>query len=324
MIGALAARLDGQIWPGTSGVSWVSGKGGPHGRLLTPESYYRQILPAQETCRAICALPTMPFSTGRLARAIMAWVGPPSKKPDGNNWLLEETGYAYHDCKPGLYTEKHYLWDVKACYHTIACKARHPYPIPSRKGVVLFPKCDPDVIERWRDSMQAVSECKILRNSIVGSAMGSSGWRMVFSRGPGSPTKRDGTPNPWYTTPDAEYHCTMLKLPGGPWRDMGALVVRSAWEIARAASLEARSVYSATDCVCTTADAPPTVWDRFGLRCEVMAEGAADIRGLGVWKVGEKKTDFWEEGFPVDTGRGKYRAQETPTAPLVNFCSAWI
>lgn len=274
----LASRLPGQLWPGSQGISWVCGGKGPHGRLVAPE-HVPAIIEAQDTCRTICPLPDMPWSVGRLSRAIMAWVGPADRKGAPEALKIEP----YHDCAPGRYEGEWSMYDASAYYYTLACRAKHPYPAISKSGRVLWPKCDPDVKARWHDMLPAIGGCKLLRNSLVGAAMGGSGKRVVWMSGPGDPS------SPFFLA-DKAAHMRVLRLSSGPWRSLGLLVLRSGYEIAREASVEVQSVYTATDCVVTTCPGPPNIWGRLGITGTLRAKGEADIIRLGSWKVGPRAT----------------------------------
>jgi hypothetical protein len=132
--------------------------------------------------------------------------------------------------------------------------------------------------------VEGILEHKGLRNSIIGNMSG------VSSSGQGL----------WF------YHLGQ-KRPGpkmvGPLRNAAALIVRTSYELCAEAVAETRAVYAMGDGIVVAYDPndpddgmPPQAWERHGLKVELRAEGEADIRSVGVYRVGEKKTKPYKFG----------------------------
>lgn len=295
----MACGLPGQIWPGKSSVSWVCGAGGPHGRLIDTQDVAR-MEKAYAVCTALGADCYMPWSMGRIATACMKWAVDPKRCPTNTERLLKDITIGYHDCTPGHYPDHGErfirdpmkdlfdegsahpnpdyrpgatMYDVSGYYYNLLVRARSPrLQVGSR---LFWGDLTDREGGRWKDMLVAVASYKTLRNSLVGSAMGAKGKRPVYAQDKAKPgtSKR-----------------TMIPLPGGPFRGLGLLIVRTGWELSCIASGEVDSIYGTIDSVTSVGETPPRVWTAYGLKTEIRHQGDTTIHRRGCWKVGPKAT----------------------------------
>lgn len=283
----LAARLPGQVWPGRRSVSWVCGANGPHGRLLDPGDV-PAIREAQDTLADLGLRDEMPWSLGRIARALLTWAVPPERCPANTDHLLEGIEVGYHDCRPGEYPQAQ-MWDVHSYYYTLLERAPSPRVQVGRSGSVHWGALTTEERARWRQMLAVVDRQKVLRNSLVGTAMGAKGKRVVFVRDKERPGRALRVP---------------VSLPGGPYRGLGLLIVRTGYELCHAAACETDSIYSTIDSVCFVGQSTrgPKAWESLGFECAVKAGGAADIRRRGCWRVGHAQTVPYAREYRMPVG----------------------
>lgn len=288
----LACRLPGQLWPGNHGVTWVCGRGGPHGMIIDHASIH-QLRDAQEALAGIGLRVEVPWSRGRLCRAALSWVADPDTIPTGTDHIMEGVSHAWFHCTPGTYDSLN-AYDVRSFYYSLSRYAPGPRVWCTKESEVVWGGHTDHEKGRWRDLLSVVGNDKLLRNSLVGCAMGSKHARPVYMRGPGKPTYEDGNPKPFFD-PTAGAHRRHLTLSGTPWRALGLLIARSAYELCGIASYETGSVYSATDSVFTTGNSPQ-IWSEYGFETELKASGQAEVYCRGVWRVGNLATPTYLSG----------------------------
>jgi hypothetical protein len=231
------------------------------------------VVNAQDTCADLGINPAGLWSVGACARACLAFVCDPQRVATNTDRLIDGIEIGYHDCKPGVYRDLT-MYDVKGYYYALMRRLPSLHVEPTHDYLHWHPM-RPDERGRWGDMLGAVEGNKPLRNSLVGCAMGASGYRGVWSRDEERPGKA---------------RKLVLRLPGGPHRGAGLVVIRTAWELCLLASRQTGSVYSTIDSVTTETGRIPTVWADHGFTVETKAHGLAVICRRGCWKVGNHAT----------------------------------
>lgn len=285
----LSQHVGGRVFPGPCGLAWVCGARVE--RILEPE-YLAIVRDARTICEAVGV--EGGWTVGRCALSLLGHVGPAQYPYKGffHEWQGETWGY--HDCTPGTWPGG-MQWDVRACYFTLLCRLPC-LRVTVRAGRPSFVGWRAGEEARWRRVLELVEGHKVLRNSLVGCALGSVAGRRYFHRG------RAGT------------------APGrlGPFRPAGLLVCRTAYELCCEASWEVSSVYSATDSVVSVGGEYPSCWEAAGLDVRLVAEGETDVCTTAVYCVGGVSTHYYERGSRFR--RGVDRAQRT----IVGGASGWL
>lgn len=302
----LATLLPGQLWNGRRSVSWVcgrprTGEAPVRCRLIDVDDRLK-IREAQDTLADLGIRDGWLWSVGACARAALSWVADPATVPSNTEILLEGIEVGYHDCAPGVY-DPLTLFDVSAYYYNLAARLPSLRVEASRSGALHWQPMRPDESARWRDLLQAVEGCKVLRNSLVGCAMGARGKRKAWVGDPARPGRA---------------RQITLGLPGGPFRGAGLLVIRSAYELCNIASLQCSSVYSTIDSVATESALPPKVWVDLGLAVERKAAGLGVICRRGCWSVGPKQTLPYKAGYRLSVPVSR---AETPQ---IQYWREWL
>lgn len=276
----LAPSLTGVVMVGSAGVTWRHGS--YTGGRLMEAGRVCDVIDARERYAYITgdAAPDNLVSVGGIARALMHWVTPPIRErrdPERGFERLygvNET-LVFQFAAPGQYMDMR-LFDIKACYFTLLSRLRSLRPCFNESLPLFVPDTVP-VAERWRALLDGVADCKPLRNILFGVCLGGS------STSPLLGFKRDKL-NPG--------RAISFKAPPGFGHARGAalLVAATAKELCRAACKESAAVYANTDCVITPQHTPPAIWTNYDLTVRLDGSGDADIRALGVYKVGHRDT----------------------------------
>lgn len=343
----LSCTLPGQCWHGARGVSWVCGRrkkhSGPSARIFDARDYSK-VVQAQNTCKAIGALHDnpegewyLPWSIGAAARLLLEFVTAPSKTPTPCEHMTEGVKLGYHDCKPGMYPSA-VMYDGAAYYYNLLWRLGTLKVSVTAEGFVMAHDMKGDGPAKFREMMQGVREDKVLRNSLVGCAMGKRGWQ-AFWVNDGKDKSKKG------------YRWSS----GGPFRPAGLLVLRTGIELCQVAALQCDSVYSTIDSItalCQTkpfAEPPnwyllseseqmimrlqadraleaevqslaPKVWKQYGIPHEIKAYGRAHICSRGVWRISETATPTYRKRT---TERAEIPAP-SPPLPKVLYHQGWL
>lgn len=308
----LASRLNGTLWPGAQGVTWVCGRDAPHGMLVNVNSL-QDLKSAQNVLADMGCLPKLPWTRGRMARAALKWVCDLEKSSHRTSHIMEGAKYQYHSCKSGVYKGAK-LYDVSSYHYRLLQWAPSLRVSVSPNLNVHWGPFSDHERGRFRDLLQGVEGDKLLRNSLVGCAMGGSGRTAAYMRGPGERFRADGSER-YRWRADATAHCRMMELSPSPYRGVGLIIVRSAYELCAIAARETQSVYSTADSVCTIDGSKPRVWDDLGLLTRVIGEGDADIIKNGCWRVGLRET----QTYRLAEARGKIPTMRRVDVPLENI-----
>ncbi len=269
----LSQILGGQFWPGENGCTWSNG---PYAIWMTSAKKEEDIKRARAILHKITGIEDLPCSVAGCARTLLGWVGVRQPRPKSCEQLLTGIKHHYQHCTPKTSTRAT-LFDVKACHATLL--SRMPSPLISIcNGKILFRPLPREVRQRWIDATNGMYEHKGLRNAFIGNMMGAGSGKnklVFYSHG-------NRSPGPHFS---------------GVLRPAGLLVVRTAYELCAEVVAESRAIYSNQDCVITEDGLHDSnAWSRAGLRVELRAEGESEICSVGVYRVGQKQTKWYEAG----------------------------
>ena len=263
--------LGGQWFVGKRSVTWVYGT--QFTAYLCHPKAKAKIQKARALVHKITGEEDPPYSIPACARRGLKWVGLTQEPRGSGERLLEGVDWHYQLCRPGYYARA-WLWDIRGCYYTLLCRAKSPI-LYLLEDEVLFDSMRGmgAELERWRSFLHQIRAHKGMRNSLVGSMA------------------KDGGGKYWHNGKE------LIREPGfGPLRPLALWVVRIAAELTYLAALETKAVYANTDAVITEyRSAPPEIWERTGMKVKLVAAGDADIRGLGIYRVGDHETAWYDD-----------------------------
>lgn len=270
------------------GLAYVGGPGitlmrGPHATWLVHPRAVPEIMAMRHLVSQITGRDDVPYSIGGCARRLLKWISIP--QPDctaGTPFGVGHT-WQYQHLQPGRLDHAR-LFDVRSCYFSILQRMPSPH-VGTLRGRPEFHPLRSSDLEEWRKLLGILQHHKSLRNVLVG-CMAGGGKRFCYHA---------GHPRRWPT-------------PMGPLRPAALLVVRTAYERCALACEEAEAVYSNVDNVITTHHLPPRAWGDVGLAVRLEAEGDADVREIGVYRVGGYATRLYD---PDDPHRGEPTARLT-------------
>jgi hypothetical protein len=281
---ALSAQVGGQVWWSNSGLTWVRGRATQY---AVRADALGDVLRARAVCESVGADPA--WSVGACARALLAFVG---RGGTFSEHAKRAVAGRWHYYRVRVATgEQGELWDIDSAYYQLLCRAPSPFPVFISPDRWLWAWGTSEQMERWARVLIGVGAEKVLRNAIVGCALGADGSTVCACKG----------------------ELLRVKPRGTGWVGIGALVVRTLYELTGAGASETQAVYSNTDCVLVPerTQQPPRVWRDAGLACSLRATGAYDVRGVGVYRIGTHATK------PYQT------ASTRQPAPLPEMSSAW-
>lgn len=273
----LSHLVGGQVWAGAQGLSHNpcgnrKVEGAPKAHWVFRRDVLPDILSAREIAKKTTGTYPESFAQSGSARHLISWTGlyqDPFKNRATESFVAGTKWHFYH-CEPGDLPQGH-LFDMQACYWELASRLISPYVAVLRDGSPLFLRAPKEARERFKAVLHAIRPHKGLRNTLIGCMAGGEKtfWSNGEERGP-------------------------LRFQG-PLRPAALLIVGTAWQLTREAREERAAIYSNTDCVITRADEPPRAWTDRGLPCPLKSAGKTKVCSLGVYKVGDKATDwFWQ------------------------------
>jgi hypothetical protein len=257
-----SATTRGQWWWSNDGLSWVRGS---HAEYAVRADAVEAVRAARDVCHALGVAGG--YSVGGCARALLRWVG----ERKGDEWRARRAvADRFHFYRVRYARgDAGWLWDLDAAYYSLMRRLPSPYPLLLADGRILWQEPSSEGWRRWRAVLDGVAGVKLLRNSLVGAALGAEGVVVVACAG----------------------DLRRVRPPSWGWASMGAVVVRTLYELTGAAVHTTQSVYANTDCVLRVDEcAPPSVWLDAGLPCSLRAHGDWDVRGVGVYRVGAHAT----------------------------------
>lgn len=278
----LSTRFGGQFWAAKASITWCLGR---HVETVIDREIVRHVLPARAAASGL-GIEKPGWTPGKIARQAVAYIDSP-QKGSGNCEELIEGRHGYYSCEPGQYEDLQ-MFDVQSCYWQIFSlmpSIRVVFHQGSKR--IQFLKMGESEEARFEEVKRAFNSCKKVRNSILGVLLGSDEAAAYYTHG------------------EKKY----LRLPPGPNRAAGYVIVRTAWELAQHAAIESNSVLTMVDSICTESFDPPGIWESVGLKIKRAAHGPADIVRPGVYQVGDRvSVDYW-------LGDRERRAMPHPPAP---------
>lgn len=225
------------------------------------------------------------WSIGSCALALLKWIGEGQWPERSGLGLIEGLGWGYTECRPGRY-DACILYDASSYYYTLWSKLPslrvHVHP----DGRLIWQRMTDQEEERREAVKHAVRCNKLLRNALVGCACGSVQGTRVYCRG----------------------EARLWKGSPGRYRNAALMVVRTGWELTRAAAEEVDAVYAHTDSVASVKGLYPSIWERAGVKVGIKATGDADVLGMGRYRIGVAATKWYREGaaFREATNRAEW------------------
>jgi hypothetical protein len=241
-------------------------------------------------------IPKTGYSLGNISRKCLEWVG--KREGNGSDYsaLRHGKNWGYLHAVPGIYPDAR-EWDVRACYFEMFCRLPSLRMFMYRDSLGFSPM-KPDEVSRKRDFQNAIREHKLLRNMIVGC--------MTGGRVDGLKVANRGK---W----------ERRKLGGGAFPTAGNLIVRSGFELCQQAAHESNAVHAATDGIIEASGVKPRAWASVGLDTRLKAQGMADIRAWGAYKIGSKPPT----AFYTDQIRHALEMNR-PTVPETLYYKHWL
>lgn len=213
------------------------------------------------------------FTGGQMARQLLAWLGLGGAPSPIAKASLDATQWHYFLCKPCRLSWAGYF-DLRACYWNLLSRCPTLRPVWAVDDV-LWMDSTPNTQERWEVLKRALSGCKPVRNALIGAMIGGSTGQIAYSKG--------GT-------------VSMRSAPG-PAFDLGALIVRTGYDVCELEAHHSNAVYANTDCVIIEGEDRPAVWPELDLPFELQAQGETHVCCIGKYRVGSKQTCFYD-GHP--------------------------
>lgn len=286
MAKALSDVLPGQFWPGRDGLCWQNGS---KSIWIAPAEEIESIEAARSILGAFVGwVRPLPYSVPSIGRRLIKTLGfSQPGNPTALDFLIDYIGPYYYRAYPGKYSYC-YQWDIKRCYHRLA--ELLPSPIVSLSGnELIFTPLRPEQLSRWRDVIAATKQLKGLRNSLLGSLLGSSG-ASFYSY---DPRKKEGV-------------ASNSKPRYGLFRPAAMAIKRAAYLACYLGAEESNAVYANTDCVITKQAQSPKIWQKLGLQSDLQAYGKTEIKAIGLYKVGSEKTELF------DTSKFSHKFEDKP------------
>lgn len=270
----LSKRLGGSFFSGRGYLSWSYGS-----RAITilDRSSWVRVESARHIVETITG--EVPgFTIGQLARALVEWIGPAvSTSSVAARRSLEEC-WRFYMCKP-CKLEQASMYDLESCFYTLLSRVKTVRPVFTKKDLLWVDEATPGEESRFRRVVEAVAFHKELRNALVGAMIGGATGRF-YSKG--------------------EPHD--FKAKKGPRAELGAAVVRTAYELCQLQAKVAGAVYANTDSIIVEGCEEPLIWSAAQLPYRLLARGPGDVQAIGKYQVGTqgqpyfKRTAYYRDG----------------------------
>jgi hypothetical protein len=287
----LSTVLPGMVFIGSSHISWASGS---YAVAVHTGDTWERLQPVRMASQAITGEPGR-FGVGACARHVAAWLGPPEPT---NPRLRQYVGdWHYQRCRPCQIPQA-YQFDLSACYFNLLRRVPTLRPVFAGDDVFWLHTDDSEAA-RFARLVDAVSDCKQLRNALIGAFYGGSEQTYL----------RQGKAKRFRTAP-------------GSRAGLAAVIVRTAYEITQMQADLSDAAYANTDSVISECDRAG-FWSDIGMPYVLGAAGPANIQAIGKYCVGEKKTKTFladktgtlrsaRESRRFDTSYWRWLTTETP------------
>lgn len=205
------------------------------------------------------------WTIGSIARKLVAWIGSAGDLPTTLARRNVIDCWSFKKCNPCT-MELGTMYDLDSCFFTILTRAVTLRPRFTTKGLIWTSPEDGEE-QRFRELLEAVKGHKLLRNAIIGAMVGGSKSK-AFAK---------GKSHTFWTN-------------RGPRVELGAAVVRTAYELTMLETNALGAVYANTDAVIVPGDVEPKIWKAAALPYKIVDRGEAVIQGIGLYKIGNTVT----------------------------------
>lgn len=217
-------------------------------------------------------LDTLGYTYPKMGRQISCWLGLHAKNVTVPRSFLPFWHFQY--CDP-CELDYAYMHDMTAAYWSIACSAPSLLcRIDTASERVIWLGVPPSVETKWNECKTRLEPYKRLRLAIIG--VSATGFM-------------DCNENRAYCYANGE----VVKMPGSAptyFQSLAILSVRIAFELTQLQMLECQAWYANADCVVTECE-KCKLWQDMGIRYRTKAAGAADVRAIGTYKIGDYETE---------------------------------
>lgn len=288
---SVSSVMVGNVWVSSTGITVARGR---NTFFLQSHEVALDVLSAREIAVNL-GLSNAGYSIGNIARKLLEWTARREAKGSDYTELRHGSHWGYLHAVPSIYSDAR-EWDVRSCYYELF-KRLPSLRMTFYNGILGRVPLSSDEMARKRDLCAAIGEHKPLRNNLVGCMTGTV-----------EKTIKVAIAGKW----------ERRALGGGAFPTAGYLIVRSGFEMCQEAAHESNAVHAATDGIIEASGVRPKVWQRCGLETRLKAQGEADIRSWGAYKIGEKQTDFY-------TDRIRHAVEmPAPTVPSVLYYKSWL
>lgn len=212
------------------------------------------------------------FTIGQIARQLVKWLGPPDRTSTAAARATLSGCWSFKFCSPAL-LEYGTMFDIDSCFYTILSRVPTIRPVFTSKGLIWTDSLTATEADRFRLLLRAVSPHKLLRNAIIGAMTGDAKSH-YFAKG-----KRHD-----------------FRTEKGPRLELGAAVVRTAYELAMLQASASGALYANTDAVIVPGSDTPKVWEAARLPYRCLGHGVTDIQGFGNYRCGTHWTKSYKPG----------------------------
>lgn len=295
------STIPGTMIAAPNSISNVRGRLGTTGIVMEAKSL-PGVIHARELYGIITGLACEFWGVPRIARALLEWAARGEPHDDSDEGMMPNCQWHHQSCPiPGRYSDLA-LHDVSAYYYTLLTRLRSPRVRYINMRPVFTGDLNGQERDRWRRMLLGVERHKTLRNSLVGCMAGGTATFPCYTSGGGS--------KPVYRFP--------MHKQNGPFRAAGLLIVATGNELTYKQALTNDAIYANIDCVVipTTASLAP-VWSSYGLETGVKASGKADIKRVGVWRIGGQATKNYAPNDDEYTASGRLD-------PYIRYADNWL
>lgn len=275
-----STHLGGLWMPNTRGLTWICG------RKVWRLCEFSALKPLEEA-RSICveagAVPG--WSIGGCAKGLLASVTPGRRPPRDELARCPLDNYAYHRARP-CYLPWARKIDCTSYYYSLMGLLPSWQPFLPSHGLVQWEYEGGATKDQRMRVHTLVRGHKMLRNAIVGVAVGGSQGRPYYHKG----------------------HRSTLRPVPSSWSLLGHLIVRWGYDLCQAAADEVDGVWAHTDGLITADTRDPQVWRNLGLTVRTISAGPCTVNHLLGFRCGLHASAYYDEN-------GRYQ-EATDSGPI--------
>jgi len=273
----LSNRLPGNFYySGRGSITWLNGS---RSVTLIMDRAVDSVIDGRRIVEALTGS-VHGWTIGQLAKELVAWIGPPDRTSTRQAIASLKDYWKFCLCTPCTSGDAA-LYDLESCFYSILSRVKTVRPYFSTRGLLWLDAENPAEETRFRLLVGAVKDHKALRNALIGAMVGGIG---------------ETSSQYWH-----KGRMIPFKTIRGPRVELGAAVVRSAYEIVQLEAQASSAFYANTDSIIISGDKGPKIWPMAGLPFRLLARGEADVQAFGQYRVGHKATKSYNpgSGFPA-------------------------